>query len=46
MATRYATESISADERRQARLAMVVLGLACLGMCMMYLVLAAGEILG
>ena len=43
---RHANESISEDERRHARLAMMVLGLAFVGTCVTYVVLAAGEILG
>jgi hypothetical protein len=43
---RYASESISAEERRHAVLAMVVLGLAFVAICITYVVIAAGEILG
>ena len=42
----YASESISADERRRAQAAMIVLGLAFVAICVGYVVLAAGDILG
>ena len=45
-ATRYATEKFNSDERRSARLAMILLGLTFLGACVAYVVVAAGQIFG
>jgi hypothetical protein len=44
--TRYASENFSADEMRQARLIMIVSGLAFLGGCVAYVVAAGGQIFG
>ena len=43
--TRYAGDSIGDDGRRQARAAVIVFGLALLGIFTAYAVLAAGDIL-
>jgi hypothetical protein len=43
---RYASESISVGERRHAQVAMVLLGLAFVAICVAYVVLAVGDILG
>ena len=42
----YAHERIDVAERRRAQLAIIVFGLAFVGICAGYVVLAAGEILG
>lgn len=43
---RYAGGTIGADERRHAQAVVVAFGLAFVAICMAYLVLAAGDILG
>ena len=45
-AMRYASDNFSAVERRHALVAMLVLSLACVGLCMVYVVVAAGDLLG
>lgn len=42
----YASERISNDDRRTARLAMIVLGLSFVALCVAYAVLAGGHIQG
>jgi hypothetical protein len=42
----YASERISSDDRRTARLAMIVLGVTFVALCVSYAVLAAGQIVG
>lgn len=42
----YERQTVSAAERRQARLVMIVFGLTFLAACVTYVVMAAGDILG
>jgi hypothetical protein len=42
----YADKRTSADERRQARVAIAIFGPAFVGICAAYIVMAASEVLG